>query len=59
MGDSKMGRPTDSPKDTTLKFRIDKETREMLKICSERLGISQSEIIRSSIRKAYKALPKK
>jgi len=59
MGNKKMGRPTDSPKDTTLKIRMDKDSLEKLKICSEELGISRSEVIRSSIRKTYGELPKK
>jgi len=57
MGNKKMGRPTDSPKDTTLKIRMDKDSLEKLKVCSEALGISRSEVIRSSIRKTYEELP--
>ena len=59
MGPKKMGRPTDSPKDTDLKIRMDKESLEKLQVCSDRLGISRSEVIRKSIRKTYEELPKK
>lgn len=59
MGNKKMGRPTDSPKDTTLKIRMDKDSLEKLSVCSEALGISRAEVIRSAIRKTYEELPKK
>ena len=59
MGNKKMGRPTDSPKDTTLKIRMDKDSLEKLEFCSTELKISRAEVIRSSIRKTYDDLQKK
>lgn len=59
MGNKKMGRPTDSPKDTTLKIRMDKDSLEKLEFCSEKLSVSRAEVIRSSIRKTYDDLKEK
>ena len=59
MGQKKMGRPTDSPKDKDLKIRMDKDSLEKLQVCSEQLGISRSEVIRKSIRRTYEELPNK
>ena len=58
MGTKKMGRPTDSPKDTTIKFRSDQETLQKLKECSEMLEISQSEVLRRGIQKIHDGLKK-
>ena len=33
MGNKKMGRPTDNPKDISLKVRLDKDTAEKLDEC--------------------------
>ena len=53
-----MGRPTDSPKDTTIKFRSDQETLQKLKECSEMLEISQSEVLRRGVQKIHDDLKK-
>lgn len=58
MGNKRMGRPTDSPKDTTLKIRMDKDSLEKLEFCSKKLSVSRAEVIRSSIRKTYDDLQK-
>lgn len=52
----KMGRPTDSLKDTTIKIRMDKTSLEMLKLCSEKLEISRAEVIRRSIKRTYEEI---
>jgi len=44
MGDKKMGRPTDNPKDTTLKVYFDKETAGKLDNCIKELEVSKSEV---------------
>lgn len=53
-----MGRPTDSPKDTTIKFRIDNETKEKLDECSEELKISKSEVLRQGVHELHSRLKK-
>lgn len=53
-----MGRPTDSPKNTMIKFRIDDETKYKLNECSEILKISKSEILRAGVHRIYDDLKK-
>ena len=53
-----MGRPTNSPKTHELKFRADDETAKKLKECSERLGVSQAEVLRQGVHKVYEELLK-
>ena len=53
MGAKKMGRPTDSPKDITMKIRFDKETSEKLEECSEKMKISRAEVVRRGVRKMH------
>lgn len=59
MGNKKMGRPTDNPKNTSIKFRADDETVRKLKASSEALEVSQSEVLRRGVRKVYDELEKK
>lgn len=54
----KMGRPTDNPKDITMKIRFDKETFGMLKECSEQMNLSRAEIVRRGVRKMHDGLKK-
>ena len=42
-----MGRPTDNPKNNSVKFLADDETFEKLKECSEKLEVSRAEVIRN------------
>ena len=49
MSAKKMGRPTDSPKDISLRIRINEKTDKKLKECSEALEITKSEVIRQGI----------
>lgn len=58
MGAKKMGRPTDSPKDITMKIRFDKETSEQLAECSEQMEISKAEVVRRGVRKMHDDLRK-
>lgn len=51
-----MGRPTDNPKKISIKFRADDETAEKLKECSEKLEVSQAEILRRGVHKVYDEL---
>ena len=58
MGDKKMGRPTDNPKNTSVKFLADDDTFEKLKECSETLEVSRAEVIRKGIHKVHGDLKK-
>lgn len=58
MGAKKLGRPTDSPKDITMKIRFDKETAEQLEHCSEEMEISRAEVVRRGVKKMYDDLEK-
>lgn len=58
MGTKKIGRPTDSPKDITMKIRFDKETAEKLERCSEKMTISRAEVVRRGVKKMYDDLEK-
>lgn len=59
MGNKKMGRPTDNPKDTVLKVYFDKETAEQLDECIEELKVSKSEVVRRGVHKVHEELKKK
>ena len=54
-----MGRPTDNPKDISLKVRLDKETAERLDECAKKLEVSKAEVIRRGIHKVHDDLKKK
>ena len=58
LGNKKMGRPTDNPKNAFIKFRADDETIRKLKEASELLKVSQSEILRRGVHKMYDSLKK-
>lgn len=49
----KLGRPTNNPKDTTMKFRFDKETLRKMEACSKALHISKSEVVRGGVHLMY------
>jgi len=59
LGDKKMGRPTDNPKNTSVKFLADDDTFKKLKECSKELEVSRAEVIRKGIHKVYDDLNKK
>lgn len=58
MAAKKMGRPTDNPKDITMKLRFDKGSAEKLQECSEKMGISKAEVVRRGVGKMYDDLKK-
>ena len=58
MGAKKIGRPTDNPKDITLKIRFDKDTAKKLENCSEKMKISRAEVVRRGVKKMYDDLDK-
>lgn len=56
MGNKKLGRPTDNPKNTSVKFKADDETFEKLKECSKILEVSRAEVLRRGVHKMYNDL---
>lgn len=59
MGNKKMGRPTDNPKDISLKVRLDKETSEKLDDCVQIMEVSKAEVIRRGVHKVHDSLKNK
>lgn len=59
MGNKKMGRPTDNPKNISLKVRLDSDTSEKLEKCSRILEVSKAEVVRQGVHKVYDDLNKK
>ena len=59
LGNKKMGRPTDNPKDISLKVRFDKETAAKLDECVEELGVSKAEVVRRGVHMVHDDLKKK
>lgn len=53
-----MGRPTDNPKNVSIKFKADDETVRRLKESSEKLEVSQAEVLRRGVHKVYDDLKK-
>ena len=58
MATKKMGRPTDSRKDTEIRVRANPETMRKLDACSKKLNTNRSEIVRKGIDKMYDDLEK-
>ena len=53
-----MGRPTDNPKNISLKVRLDEDTSKKLDECVKVLEVSKAEVMRRGVNKVYKDLPK-
>jgi len=58
MGNKKLGRPTDNPKDIVLKIRLDKDTSKKLEECSEKMEVSKAEVVRQGIHRMHDGLKK-
>lgn len=58
MTSSKMGRPTDNPKDTPLFVRLDQECREILAAYCEEKNVNKAEAARRGIKKLKDDLKK-
>lgn len=56
MPTKKIGRPTDSPKDTMFRVRINKETERKLAMIAEKLKTSKSDVVRKGIDLIYDTL---
>lgn len=54
-----MGRPTDNPKDTMFRVRLDKESLDKLKTSAEKLEVSKSDVIRKGIDMVFDSLDEK
>lgn len=59
MGNKKLGRPTDNPKEIELKVRLDKDTARMLEECVQAWRISKAEVVRRGIHKMYEEFQQK
>lgn len=59
LGNKKMGRPTDNPKDISLKVRLDKDTAEKLDECIRILEVSKAEVVRQGVQKVHDDLTQK
>ena len=59
MATKKLGRPTDSLKDTEIRVRANPETVRKLDDCSKKLNTTRSDIVRKGIDKMYDDLNKK
>lgn len=58
MGNKKMGRPTDNPKNISLKILLDDGTSKKLEECSKVLKVSKAEVMRRGVHEMHKGLPK-
>ena len=58
MGNKKMGRPTDNPKNGIIKIRADEQTIKKLSECSKKLNLSRSDVVRKGINDIYDDLKK-
>ncbi|MCD8151222.1 MAG: hypothetical protein LUE92_17105 [Clostridiales bacterium] len=56
MSEKRKGRPTDDPKTVTKRARVSEEDARKLKICSERLNKSESDILRMGIDIIYRQI---
>ncbi len=54
-----MGRPTDNPKNISLKVRLDSGTSEKLEECARILEVSKAEIVRQGVHRIHDGLTKK
>lgn len=59
LGSKKMGRPTDNPKDISLKVHLDQGTAQKLEECTQALGVSKAEVIRRGVHKVHDDLKEK
>jgi hypothetical protein len=54
-----MGRPTDCPKDTMFRVRLDEESEKKLNVSADKLQISKSDVVRKGIDLVYDTLDEK
>ncbi len=56
ISEKKMGRPTTNPKIYQTRIRMTEEEVQKLNFCSEKLGISKTDVISIAVDKIYKGL---
>lgn len=54
----KMGRPTENPKDTMFRVRLDDKSVQLLEESAESLKISKSDVVRKGIELVHESLKK-
>ena len=59
ISEKKMGRPTDNPKTTMFRVRLDNETEKKLNEAAETLDITKSDVVRAGIDLVHRSLNKK
>lgn len=52
----RTGRPTNDPKTLNTRIRLSDEDIKRLEFCSEKTGLTKSEIIRQGIKEIYEKL---
>ena len=57
--DSKIGRPTESPKTEQYRLRMSEEDIKMLDFCCKVTGKSKADIFRLGLKTVYESLKKK
>lgn len=55
----RTGRPTDDPKDLSVRIRLSQTDQTKLAFCQEQTGKTKAEIIRIGIDKVYQELTQK
>lgn len=55
---SPKGRPTDDPKTLSTRIRLSEEDVKRLEFCTQKTGMTKSEIVRQGIREVYEGLKK-
>lgn len=50
---ARKGRPTDNPRNIQVRIRMNENEKEMLDFCSEKLGITKTEVIVLGLKKVY------
>ncbi len=54
----RTGRPTENPKNETIKIRATKDDREKLLLCCKELNKTQYEVVMAGINEVYKNIKK-
>lgn len=53
-----MGRPTNNPKNISLKIGLDKDTAKKLDECVKAFKVSKAEVIRRGVHNMHEDIPK-
>ena len=55
---AKMGRPTNNPRNKRLEIRLNEEEDKKLKECSEKLGLTKTDVLMKGLDEVYKQIKK-